>query len=315
MPKEAKEIILYRIAKRYYIDNLSQTEISKIEKISRPQICRFLQEAKDIGIVTIKVSLPNHQNVAVLREKLAEKLPLKELVIMPSKPKDSQQKKLTGLSSVAAEHIAKSIQQSTYVGIGWGEVLYTISKHLSPQGKHQSLTFVPLVGNSGTSNTFLQTNSMVDRFSEKYEANKYYNHSLVLLHEDEISPSEQRRITELEHIWEKLDTAIIGLGGPLSEKKYLQELPEECDKEEMQRHTIGDINANFFKDDGTLYQFPPKYRLLSTSIEKLIHIPNVICVVLGEDRIPAIHYAIEHNIINTLITDSLTASALLDSLD
>ena len=49
---------LYRIAKRYYIDNFSQAKIAVEESISRPHVSRLLAKARELGIVRISVQMP-----------------------------------------------------------------------------------------------------------------------------------------------------------------------------------------------------------------------------------------------------------------
>lgn len=69
--------MLYRLAKYYYGDKLSQNEIAQKKHISRPHISRLLDKARECGIVNIKVSLPLELQVSKTRQALKEKLCLK----------------------------------------------------------------------------------------------------------------------------------------------------------------------------------------------------------------------------------------------
>ena len=49
---------MYRIAKMYYVDNLTQQQIAVSENVSRSQISRLLDQARASGIVEITVRMP-----------------------------------------------------------------------------------------------------------------------------------------------------------------------------------------------------------------------------------------------------------------
>lgn len=53
-----RALLLAKIATMYYLDNLSQQEISNIVKISRPTVSRALMEAREKGIVEITIHSP-----------------------------------------------------------------------------------------------------------------------------------------------------------------------------------------------------------------------------------------------------------------
>ena len=56
--KQEKAERLVQIAKMYYEENLTQSEIAKEIGVSRALICRLLNEAKKYGIVTIQIHSP-----------------------------------------------------------------------------------------------------------------------------------------------------------------------------------------------------------------------------------------------------------------
>jgi deoxyribonucleoside regulator len=53
--------LLSRVAEQYYVDNLSQQQIGDQLRLSRSQVSRMLSEARDIGVVEIRINrdLPN----------------------------------------------------------------------------------------------------------------------------------------------------------------------------------------------------------------------------------------------------------------
>ena len=55
MTKKPELTLLYSIARSYYVDKLSQSQIAEMENISRSQISRLLDRAEKLGIVSISV--------------------------------------------------------------------------------------------------------------------------------------------------------------------------------------------------------------------------------------------------------------------
>ena len=77
-------MLVYRIAKNYYIDGYGQKEIAKMTGISRPQISRLIKRGQEMGIVKIEVSLPETIEVKELEMELASCLGVGSSIIIPS---------------------------------------------------------------------------------------------------------------------------------------------------------------------------------------------------------------------------------------
>ncbi len=305
-------MLLYRVAKYYYENEYSQEEISKIEHISRAQVSRLLKKAKDSKIVKIEVVIPDSQSVYELSERLKKYLNIKNVIISPSveKQKDNDE----NLYSVASSYLSKNLIKYKNIGIGWGKTLYNISLQLLNYEDESDLVFCPLVGNSGTENPHLQTNSITDRFSERFKGRAFYSNLLMLEKRDDISEISFKRLAKLKEMWNNLDVAVIGLGGETTSNKhlYVDELPEVFYNNEDINHIIGDVLGDFYMNDGTLLQFPSEYEKISITSEQLKNIHNVICIAHGEQKVRAIEHISREKFINTLITDEYTARMILD---
>lgn len=49
MAAKQEDALIYRIARYYYLENLSQNEIAQIEQISRSKVSRLLERARANG--------------------------------------------------------------------------------------------------------------------------------------------------------------------------------------------------------------------------------------------------------------------------
>ena len=162
--------LLYTVAKYYYIDDYSQSEIAKILNISRPQISRLLKRARELEIVKIEISMPNNIKDESKAEKIKKYLNLKDVLIV----EDSNDNKL--LYVKASEYLSALIEKSKKIGVGWNETLYNISIELKYNDSDKQKVFYPLIGNLGNNNNpYLQITTIVDRFAEKFNSKAYFN--------------------------------------------------------------------------------------------------------------------------------------------
>jgi deoxyribonucleoside regulator len=306
-------LLLYRVAKYYYLDNYSQQEIAEMENISRSQISRLLKKAHDCGIVRIDISLPELFDKELLENKLQHMLSLKKVTLISSSSNKIENNKTLYL--FAADYIKKAISNSKRIGIGWGETMYNISLNLSSQDDERERTFYALIGTSGTNNSYLQTNSIVDRFAEKFHAQAHYNNFQSCFQPDTLSELDKKRWSELNKCWSTLDTVIVGLGGSIQTGElYINEFENQKLIVDDIKKMKGDILGNFFSDYNYIYQYPNEFHPSSPKLQDIRNIKNIICVAHGFLKVDAIICAAKHRYIKELITDEITGKLILEKL-
>lgn len=311
--------MLYRIARYYYEDNLSQDEIAQREHVSRPHVSRLLEKARECGIVNISVSLPEELQASKTRRMLKDKLGLNEVVvvIVPAEVRNMDKKASINIATAAAKHIPDWIKDCRNVGIGWGFTMYQTSLQLTYCSKCNDLTVVPLIGISGDNNPYLQINAIVDRFAEKFGADSYYTNLPAMRDKNtELARIDRERYARLQHYWDGLDAAIVGLGAsPKGEEFFVSEVSREYKKTIANSNTLGDILCQFFYGDGRIFDFQSQYEQMSFPIYKLKDIKKVICLAGGQAKVDGIIAAAQSGFINVLVTDSVTAGSILDKLE
>ena len=114
-----KDILkLVEISKLYYEKNLTQLEIAKKMKISRPVVSKLLAEARTLGIVNIEIKSPLETNTLLL-DQLSMRFNLQGGVIIPSgfTGKKFKQRVLISQAALYIERILPSLPR---IGLGWG---------------------------------------------------------------------------------------------------------------------------------------------------------------------------------------------------
>ena len=76
-------------------------------------------------------------------------------------------------------------------------------------------------------------------------------------------------------------------------------------------NAVGDILCHFFDRDGALLQTPIEDRLISTPLDRLKAMRNVIGLAAGAQKVEAIRAALLGGFLDVLVTDEATATLLL----
>ena len=101
MPRNRADMMqMYRIAKMYYMDGLTQAQIAEAESISRSQISRLLDQARSRGIVEITVRMPGRISLNELRDDLIRELKLKDVAIAPLNETATEEDKIEAIEGV-----------------------------------------------------------------------------------------------------------------------------------------------------------------------------------------------------------------------
>ena len=82
MPIESRLQMLLQIARLYYEKGETQQEIATKLNISRPQVSRYLQQAREMGVVQIRIVDPREVCEELGRE-LKERFGLRDVLVVP----------------------------------------------------------------------------------------------------------------------------------------------------------------------------------------------------------------------------------------
>ena len=317
MDRNLDYTLLYRVAKAYYLDQKTQQEIADVENFSRAQFSRILKKALDEGLVTYSLNFPAVVDEATMAVALEERLGLEQVVLIPSFYQEGQKPNADvvckNLALGAAEKLPELLGDAKNIGIGWGRTLYNASLCIRPQRYVKGRTFLPLIGSSGDNNPMLQINTIVDRFGERFHADRKYVNMQSLLAKDSLGPMVPSSIQSLMDKWKELDAAIIGIGGPPvgNINNLISEFPRSYKRQVQASGTVGDILSQFFFENGDIFRMDAHYQLLAINIEELRSVKNVIAMASGSEKRDSIRVAARLGYIKTLITDYNTAQEIL----
>lgn len=299
-----EEILIYKTAWYYYIEGMTQQKIAELMGISRMRVIKLLEKAHKTGIVQIKIREDKVARIQSEKE-LITKYGLKDAFVVPSNPNDADTNET--ISKAAAMYISDRLENNTFVNIGYGDTLSRVLNNLT-KNSDKSLSFVSLTGGV---NHYLQNmqhnleNATIRLTPAPLVAS---TKEMVAAIKDEGSVKEISRLTKLSSmtvigIGAMDDTATIFKNGILTnnDKIYLK-----------MQGAVGDILSHFIDKDGNLVKSGFDDRLISTSLETVKSLNNVIGVAGGESKIDAIKATLIGKYIDILITDEKTAIKLTE---
>ncbi|MEG0751546.1 MAG: sugar-binding domain-containing protein [Oscillospiraceae bacterium] len=320
MNRKFHSALVYRVARYYYIDNLSQNEIAQKEQISRSTVSRILDRARASGIVNIEINVPTDSIVDRLEEKLCRRLGIERAIVVPASVNEStdetEEQLIVDVASVAAAHLPEFLGNAKTIGVGWGRTLYNIPPYLPFVHPDPERIFLPLVGNMTLRNRFLQTSINVSRFGERFGSQTYYlNISSLRGENDAFSEAETYNVRQIQDYWNHLDAAIYSLGSPpLYNDMYLKEElgPDKFSVTDSDPDGRGEMLSQvYFSDGRQSCPIGPGMSVVALPLEKLREVHRTICVAAGNYKAEPIFYAARNGYFRTLVVDHLLAEELL----
>lgn len=316
--------LIYRIAKMYFLDGLSQVETAKATGLSRATVCRALEAAKSSGMVSVSLHMPaSAKPDSKTAQRLCASLGLKEVILAPTCHDDETSEGIELLShdvtSVAAAHLPRLLADSRMIGLAWGRTVYNTALHLPPVRDGARRLFVPLISNFSSCNSYLQTSSIVARFGDVFSARGYYlNISPKERSKGERTPEEAAQIRQLAVYWDALDSAIVSFSSPdnLTGYEYCGDLWKKyaAETDPRDNQMCFESMAQVFYQNGSYYSVNQNFDIVAIDLQRLREIQNVICVAAGKKKAKALIYAAKGGFYNTLILDTPTAEEMLSQL-
>jgi deoxyribonucleoside regulator len=304
--------ILADVAEMYYFDGKDQADIALKVGVSRSMVSRMLTEARNRGIVEVKVIRPIYWNLE-LEETIKAKFGI-ESVFVVSMEDIKAEKMVTSLGRAAAEVLKDQLRADLVIGVAWGTAVSATVDAVQVMVE-PSIKVIQLVGAQGAKNVEYDGHAIVQRLAEKFGGEGYYINAPFLCQTPEIAQSmrETRGINETIDLGRKCHVSLLGIGTTETEYSslYLSGSLTAKELEAMRkRGVVGDIASNYFKMDGTPYQDDFINRMITIKLEDLSRIPVRIGIAGGTVKVDAIIGALHSKLVTHLVTDSITARLL-----
>ena len=307
--------MMVQAARMYYLEGLTQQSIAKELGISRSYVSMLLSEARELGIVNVKIKNPLANN-AKLANALKDTFGTPNCFVIPTVVTAvlPLTKILAAQGVLAAE---KLIESHSTVGIAWGLTCYEFMKAFSDNTNLSDVNVVPLIGGSHHLSSEFQLNEMVRFFAEKLKGMPSFIYAPALAEstEDKALHMKSQYMQSIIEKWRKIDVAIVGVGSPpeyYSEKSQFDPYARKAQYDEDPKKTVGDICARRFNIHGQFLDNEYNERIMGIAEESLRPAQKVLSIAGGHHKVLSIIGALRLNIITHFVTDENTAKAILN---
>jgi lsr operon transcriptional repressor len=304
VPMNYEETLVVKTAWYYYFENMTQQKISEKLGISRIRVIKLLEKAKQDGVIQFKIRQDDQQRMQVERQ-LCETWGLKDAFVVPTPPTGADVNET--IAQAAAMYINDRISENCFINMGYGVTLSRILNHLATMSEFP-ISVVSLTG--GVSYYLPNTQSHI------FNAKLYLLPAPLLVSSKEMVAAlrEEPSMGEIFRMVRLATMTLVGIGGMGDDATILENgiLSKNDFLYLSMQGAVGDVLSHFIDKDGTLVNTDVEKRLLSTSLDTLRELDNVIGVAAGPSKVSAIRAVLRGKYLETLITDEETALQLID---
>lgn len=303
-----------RVARLYYIQNMTTAAIADDMGTSRATISRLLSYAMKNGLVEIRVHDIQGASDS-LESRIRAHFDLAAVQVVPVSANASEADTLERVAAHAASYLNALMRPSTVLGVAWGKTVEAIAGHLSPKPLHD-VDVVQLNG-SGTGADIVNAygESIVVRFAQNYGARP---HSFPVPAFFDYADTRQalwreRSVKGILDLQARAEVLLFSIGAPdTGSHVYARGYLNRGELQSIRKDGLaGDIATVFFRHDGTWRDVPLNGRASGPDLDRVKQAPHAVCVVSGSGKLAGLQAALRGRFFNELVLDEPTARLLM----
>jgi DNA-binding transcriptional regulator LsrR (DeoR family) len=297
------------IARRYFIEGRSKTEIAEEFGLSRFKVARSLDQARASGLVRIEIGLPAELD-AELSDRLRAAYGLHHALVVTTSDEPEAELR-THLGEVAAGLLSELVVEGDVLGIGWGRSLTATTLALTALAHCTVVQLTGAVGSVGMTEDSVETVRAVAAISGG-PAFPIYAPLILDAPDTAAAIRRQPHVAEAIRRFDLLTKALVAIGSWDPPNSQLREALSAADRQSLESlHVRAEICATMIDDSGSSVAPDLVERSIAISAAQLLRVPEVIAVAGGRSKTAAIAAVLKAGIITSLVTDVAVARALL----
>ncbi len=309
-PVDVSDDLKTKVAWLYYMEGLTQDEISRLLDLSRSRVLRILAGARQSGMVQIRVTGKLSHCVAIERA-LETAYGLERAIVIPRPQDTAATHDIIGAALGA--YLSENIPENATIGLGWGKTLSASLPGIAYR-ERDGLSIISMLGGL-TRVSGANPSEFAWRLADRLSAECYLMAAPVF------APDAHTRqalvnhpgIQEIFRRAARLDLAIISVGdlSPLSTiSEYI--LLERDELTTLQSAgAVGDVLCRFIDADGNILDHPINERVVAVDPRELSGARKRVLASGGWQKYPVIRGALRLVKPHVLVTDELVAERLV----
>ena len=301
-----------RSAWLYYAEELTQGQIAEKLGVSRSTVIRLLQRARQIGLVTISLSVSS--DVFEIERDLEAQYALKKVRIVPDTEDADMQRRWIG--KVAAETLQEMAREDSVIAVSWGQTLRAMADSLQGEVSTPGMQIVALIGGLHNADKGTNPYEVAELVGQFFGAPARALYAPVYVRNAETAAG----LVSDPGLAEALDmarrAALVVFGtGTLEDDATMVRLGHvnATEKEFLRRQgAVADIACRWIDAEGRPVALPHTIHPIGISLADLKRIPERLMVAGGERKLDAIRACLRGGYATHLIINEGIAVALRD---
>jgi len=311
-PIEDSEAFITEVCWHYFVNEMTQAEIAGMLNVTRLRVNQAIQRAKSLGIVKISIESPFAVRTE-MQENLKDALGIERAVISPANRGEYDYHRPVGSALAALLGERLRIADWRSFGVSWGLTLDSAIRKM-PRQSHPDLEVVSILGGTAQGSTF-NSFGIASGFADALGAHYSILTAPIYLSEgiDRDLFLSQYALSEHFKKFENLDAVLLTCSN-VSHKSFLVShgLPKEMSPEALtEAGAIGDVLGQFLDKDGNSVSQDVDERTIGMPLDQVKAVPEKIMAAAGPHKVDIIRAACLRGLVDTLVTDDVTAEMLL----
>ncbi|MGV4983311.1 sugar-binding transcriptional regulator [Streptomyces sp. NRAIS4] len=300
------------MARMFYLEGKSKTDIAEEFGISRFKVARTLETAVRDGLIRLEIRLPADLD-AELSDALRTRYDLRHAIVFTSGAHDPGGAALVThrLGAVTADLLAEIVTEGDVLGLIWGPEIEALGPELTTLPR---CTVVQLCGVTPLRPVDANAVEAVRRAASVARGPAYPIYAPLLLPDGAAATMLRRQpgIAETVSRFGQITKAIITVGawGPGLSTVY--DALSESEREDYRRQgACAEVSGRLLDAEGHIVAPDLSDRIIAISFEELRRVPDVILLADGQKRAAATSAALKTGLFNGIVTDTAVAEHLL----
>ena len=302
-----------RAAWLHYVGGLTQAAVAKRLGLTSVKTHRLISKAVSEGAVKVTIDGKITECVE-LEERMIAKFGLKQCIVAPDLGEEGIPLKILGQAGSAYLKNLLTSKSDITIGLALGRALAAVV-HQLPRLETSNVKFVSLLGGL-TRDYSINRDDVLHWIAAKTGAPSYTMPVPLLANsvEDRTVLLAQKGVKDVFTMANNADLKFIGIGTVAQTAQLVSSGPIKPEEiiEIARAGAVGEAMGHFFDEKGAVINTSLSARMLSVSLEG--NKGETIAIAGGEEKVEAIRAVLNGNLLTGLITDEVTARAILDAV-
>jgi DNA-binding transcriptional regulator LsrR (DeoR family) len=303
-------VLTATVARRFYFDGESKSDIAEQLGLSRFKVARLLDQARETGLVRIELDYRGELDLD-LSVRVAEAYGLRHCVVVDS-PDDDEAVLRGNLGRAAARLLTEIVTAEDVLGLAWARSLMAMRSALT---RLAPCPVVQLTGALSRPDVDESSIELVRDVARTSNGPAYYFYAPMIL-PDAATALALRTQPEVARATSRFPTvtkAVVGLGAWAAGQSTVADVVTDEERKEMYELGVrAELCGVQLDADGNAVATSITDRLIGIDAEGLLAIPDVIALAYGTAKAQAVRAGLRGGFATSLITHTAMARRLLD---